>query len=111
MKIPKYVQDLMSRAKFAKGYGDPGYTIEITKETPYTYASTLESEVKRLESWVKRMMPEDDLGAPTMVINTKFPMKTRHCNRYAVVTIYDPIMKYDANTALSQKKMLFCWSP
>lgn len=92
MIIPKYVQSLMERAKFAVGYGDPGYTIEITKETHYTHASTLESEVKRLENWVKRVMPKDDLEVPTMVIN-RVPKKTHHCNQYAVVTIYDPVMQ------------------
>lgn len=93
MKIPKYVQEIMSRSKFAIGYGDPGYTIEIKKESPYTHASTLEEEVNRLKKWVERVMPDDELGVPTMVINTKFPMKTMHRNQYAIVTIYDPVMK------------------
>ena len=92
MIIPKYVQDLMKRAKFAIGYGDPGYTLEITKETPYTHASTLDTEIKRLEKWVKRVMPEDDLDVPTMIVN-KIPKKTHYCNQYAIVTIYDPVMK------------------
>lgn len=93
MLIPVYVRDLMSRATFVRGYGDPGYTIEISKRTHYSYVSTLEAEVKRLESWVKRIMPEDDLGVPTMIIN-RIPKKTTYKNmQYAVVTIYDPIMK------------------
>lgn len=93
MLIPLYVQDLMERATFARGYGEAGYTIEIKKRTHYSYVSTLEAEIKRLEGWVKRMMPEDDLGVPTMVIN-RIPKKTTYKHmQYAVVTIYDPIMK------------------
>lgn len=38
-------------------------------------------------------MPEDDLGVPTMIINS-VPKKTHYCKQYAVVTIYDPVMKW-----------------
>lgn len=93
MLIPLYVKDLMDRSSFAIGYGDPGYTIEIKKRTHYSQVSTLESEIKRLESWVKRIMPEDELDVPTMIIN-KIPKKTTYKHmQYAVVTIYDPVMK------------------
>lgn len=92
MKIPKYIQDMMERARFVVGYGDPGYTIAIRKPTPYTQVSTFKVEIERLEKWVKRMMPKDDLGVPTMIIN-KIPKKTHYANQYAIVTIYDPIMK------------------
>lgn len=92
MKIPKYIQDMMERARFVVGYGDPGYTIEIRKATPYTQVSTLKKEIERLEKWVNRMMPKDDLGVPTIIIN-KIPKKTHYINQYAIVTIYDPIMK------------------
>lgn len=93
MQIPKYIKELMERAAFVRGYGDPGYTIEIRKRSPYSLASTLETEIRRLEKWVKRIMPEDDLGVPTMVIN-RIPKKTTYKDtQYAVVTIYDPVMK------------------
>ena len=93
MEIPKYIQDIMERSGFVVGYGDPGYTIAIRKATPYTQVSTFKVEIERLEKWVKRMMPKDDLGVPTMIIN-KIPKKTHYANQYAIVTIYDPIMKY-----------------
>lgn len=92
MIIPKYVQELMSRASFVLGSGEAGYTIRINKSTPYAKIDTLKAEVERLDQWVKRMMPEDTLGVPTMVINS-VPSKTHYCNQYAVVTIYDPIMQ------------------
>ena len=37
-------------------------------------------------------MPEDDLGVPTMIVNS-IPTKTHYCDQYAVVTIFDPIMQ------------------
>lgn len=92
MKIPKYIQDMMERAEFVLSYGEPGYTIAIRKTTPYTQVSTLKAEIERLEKWVKRMMPKDDLGVPTMIIN-RIPKKTHYANQYAIVTIYDPVMK------------------
>lgn len=91
MIIPKYVQGLMKRAKYAIGYGEPGYTLEIAKETPYAYVITLEGEINRLERWIKRVMPKNDLDVSTMVVN-KIPKNTHHCNQYATVTIYDPVM-------------------
>lgn len=45
MKIPKYVQEIMERSEFVRGYGDPGYTIRIRKATPYTRISTLSAEI------------------------------------------------------------------
>ena len=92
MVVPKYVQEILSRAKFAIGYGEAGYTIEIDKATHYTYADTLRKEIERLQRWVVRNMPKDDLGVPTMIIN-RIPKKTHYCRQFAVVTIYDPIMQ------------------
>lgn len=92
MVIPKYVQELMSRSQFVLGFGEAGYTIKIFKSTPYSKIPTLKAEVEKLQKWVERMMPEDDLGVPTMVIN-KIPTKTYYCDQYAVVTIFDPIMQ------------------
>lgn len=92
MIIPKYVQELMSRAKFVLGTREAGYTIRIYKSTPYTKIPTLRAEVNRLQKWVERVMPEDELGVPTMIINS-VPSKTHYCKQYAVVTIFDPVMQ------------------
>ena len=92
MEIPKYIQDMMERSKFVLSYGEPGYTIAIRKATPYTQASTFKVEIERLEKWVQQMMSKDDVGVPTMIIN-RIPKKTHYANQYAIVTIYDPIMK------------------
>ena len=91
MKIPKFVQEIMERSRFALGEGDPGYTIIIRKETPYTYIDTFQREIERLVAWANRAVPcyED---VPNAVIN-KTPSKTRHQFQYATVTIYDPIMQ------------------
>lgn len=90
--VPQYIIEMMSRATFARGYGDPGYTLEISKATPYTRIRTLKDEVTRLEKWIVRQMPEDELDVPTCIVN-RVPSKTHYCKQNAVVTIYDPIMK------------------
>ena len=91
MKIPKFVQEIMDRSKFALYEGDPGYTIIIRKETPYTYVDTFQRELERLVAWANRAVPcyED---VPNAVINW-MPNKTHHHFQYATVTIYDPIMQ------------------
>lgn len=91
MKIPKFVQEIMERSKFALGEGDPGYTIEVRKETPYTYADTFQREIERLVAWANRVVPHIE-DVPNAVIN-RVPSKTRHEFQYATVTIYDPIMQ------------------
>ena len=90
MYVPKYVQELMGRATYAQEYGDPGYTLEIRKSSPYAYASSLAAEIKRLENWARRRMPED--GVPMITID-KIPEKTVLSQQHAVVTIYDPLMQ------------------
>lgn len=92
MKIPKYVQEIMERSEFVRGYGDPGYTIKIRKARPYTRIGTLKAEIERLQNWVDRMMPKDEFSIPTMTVN-RIPSRTHYCNQCAVVTIYDPIMR------------------
>jgi len=91
MKIPKFVQEIMERSKFALGEGDPGYTIEVRKETPYTYADTFQREIERLVAWANRVVPHIE-DVPNAIIN-RVPTKTRHEFQYATVTIYDPIMQ------------------
>lgn len=91
--IPVFVQELMSRASFVLGSGEAGYTIRIQKRTEYSLVTSLEKEIERLNKWVVRVMPKDDLGVPTMVINS-IPKATHYHKQYAVVTIYDPVMKW-----------------
>lgn len=91
MKIPKFVQEIMERSKFALGEGDPGYTIVIRKETPYTYVDTFQREIERLVAWANRVVPHYE-GVPNAIIG-KVPSKTHHQFQYATVTIYDPIMQ------------------
>lgn len=91
MKIPKFVQGIMERSKFALGEGDPGYTIIIRKETPYTYVDTFQREIERLVAWANRVVPHDE-DVPNAIIN-RTPNKTHHHFQYATVTIYDPIMQ------------------
>lgn len=95
MRIPKYVQEIMRRAKFARGYGDPGYTLEITKARPYTKAPTFRVELERLVAWANRQIPSDDDEAFDFCVATivSAPTETHYCNQYATVTIYDPVMK------------------
>ena len=92
MVIPKYVQKLMSRAAFDRLYAneksEPGYTIKIRKETPYTYASTLQAECERLVAWANKQ----PCGPDTALI-LECPKETHYCRQVAYVTIYDPVMK------------------
>ena len=92
MVVPKYVQEIMVRSEFVLGSGDPGYTIRIRKSTPNTTVNTFNAEIGRLKKWVDRMMPEDELNVPTMVVHS-VSSKTHYRNQYAIVTIYDPIMQ------------------
>lgn len=90
MKIPKYVIDLMSRAKYnytlcGNNYA-AGYTIDIAKYSHYETADTFSKEIDRLQKWVERQ------GGKMIVINR--PILTRHnLTQYAIVTIFDPVMK------------------
>lgn len=100
MNTPKYIIDIMSRAKYAKGYGEPGYTIEIHKARPQTLASTFEKEINRLvkyteREWMKRLKANGwtpDEGFEPISYIQSVPSKTHYCDQYAVVTIFDPIM-------------------
>ena len=91
MKIPKYIQNIMSRSIFALGYGDPGYTIEIRKRSAYTTINTFRSEIERLIKWCNKTPHDDD--CPIAVLN-RIESRTRHDWQYATVTIYDPVMLY-----------------
>ena len=95
MKIPKFVVELMGRAEFDLQHpqGVPGYTIRVFKATDYTRHATLCKEVERLVAWANKVAPvpaewESDTA---MVVST--PGCTRYRRQYAVVTIFDPVMK------------------
>lgn len=86
--VPKFVIDLMSRAKYDYGANsEAGYTISIKKRSYYQTADTFKKEIQRLKAWVDRQK-----GGVCIVLSV--PNKTVHKDmQYAVVTIYDPIMK------------------
>lgn len=90
MKIPKFVQELMSRSRFALGQvhekASPGYTIWIEKATPYTMADTLRAECERLCRWAKRNYADAEI--------LFCPAETHHRAQRALVTVTDPCMKY-----------------
>ena len=94
MTIPKYVQDLMERARYEydrcttnENYG-VGYTIAIRKATPYSQAWTLRQEAERLCKWANRT-------AGVEVAHILYvPKQTHYHAQSAVVTIFDPVMKH-----------------
>ena len=94
MIIPVYVQELMQRARYeyarcaeSKNYG-VGYTVAISKATPYARAWTLKKEVERLCKWANRT-------AGVEIAHVLYvPDKTRYHEQSAVVTIFDPVMKH-----------------
>ena len=89
LKVPKFAQEMMSRARFDLSYtnpnSDPGYTIWIRKATPYTYASTLRAECERLVAWARRNYADAEI--------LECPKDTHYCNQAALVTITDPVMQ------------------
>ena len=90
MKIPKYIQELMTRSRFALGpvheRASPGYTIWITKATPYTSADTLRAECERLCKWAKRSCADAEI--------LSCPTETHYYPQRALVTVTDPCMKH-----------------
>ena len=93
MKIPKYVIELLERSKYSydnryrknENYA-VGYTIEIHKRTEYAYVSTLKEEIERLEKFIV-----NNSGEYKVIY---IPSETHYNNQYAVVTIFDPMMKH-----------------
>ena len=99
MKIPKYVVELMQRAKynfdsFGNNYA-AGYTIDIAKYSHYESADTFRKEIDRLKNWV-----EQQDGGEMIIINC--PILTRHTQmQYATVTIY--VYQITASTVIFTK--------
>lgn len=96
VKVPKYVQEIMGRSRyeFDRYTNDPnyapGYTIRITKSTPYTYAETFRAEIERLVKWVNRQTPSDGMEHAYIL---SVPAETHHRDQVAIVTIFDPVMQ------------------
>lgn len=96
MTVPKYIKEIMERAKF-RTCGDymPGYTIDIAKRTHYEYASTFREEINRLVKWVNREYKKMSGDNETIAFINFVPEKTEYkAMQHATVTIYDPIMRY-----------------
>lgn len=94
--IPAYVVEMMKRSFFyyETAFVDKeiaewcaaGYTIAIKKATPYKRAEALCNEAARLQKWVNRQR-----GGDCRII--KLPKETTNGDQYAIVTIFDPVMK------------------
>lgn len=90
MKIPKYVQELMKRAKYNYHIDDTdetaiGYTINIFKCSEYQQIDSFIREIQRLKNWVEKQGGD-------IYIN-HLPVKTHYFNQFATVTIFDPVMQ------------------
>lgn len=85
MNVPKYIQNIMERAEFLLGVGDPGYTIQIHKATPYTMDNTINTEAERLVAWARR-------NGSAAYVNS-YVRGTKHFDQTAIVTVYDCVMK------------------
>ena len=96
MKVPKYVQDLMSRSQYEFSRNTnhemyaPGYTIRIKKASAYTYAETFRAEIERLVKWANQVTGVEGLEIAFIL---DVPSETHHCNQVAVVSIFDPVMQ------------------
>jgi hypothetical protein len=92
MNIPKYILGLLERSKYTykDGYAKNeyyavGYTIEIHKRTYYSRVETLKEEIEKLEKFVTKNNSELKI--------LYIPTETHYNDQYAVITIFDPIMK------------------
>lgn len=98
MTIPKYVVEILERAKYSFDKYDknniPGYTIKIEKRTEYSHIHTLMDDAFRLIKWAnlkyQKLSKDDTLIA--FVVDC--PSETHYRKQYATITIFDPIMKY-----------------
>ena len=94
MKTPKYVIDMMNRAKYnftLSGKNEnfsTGYTIEINKYSYYETAETFRKEIDRLKKWVERQN-----GGEMIIISC--PTHTRHKTmQYDIVIIFYPVIQH-----------------
>ena len=89
LKVPKFAQEMMSRARFDLSYthpmADPGYTVWMPTPTPNTTAETRRDEFGRVLAGARR-----NFAAAKIL---ECPKDTRHCNQAALVVITDPVMQ------------------
>ena len=91
--IPKYIKDILSRSKYEFDYCTkdkhyaPGYTIRIRKRTTQTLIPTHEKQVKRFQLWVQKQYQKRYGGGNEPITETHYR------DQYAIVTVYDPVMK------------------
>lgn len=100
--IPKYIQNILTRKKTNYEYDKctnnenyaTGYTIRIPKESPYKQIKTLEKEIKQFQNWAQRIYKHTYKDTSTIFHILYIPKKTHHTDQYAIVTIFDPVMKH-----------------
>lgn len=88
MKVPKYIQSILEDGKVSYNYEadySVGYTINVSKPTPYTKIDTFKKNIERLCDWVSRQP-----GGEAHILY--MPERTRHSNQYCTITIFDPVM-------------------
>lgn len=88
MVVPKYVHSFMARARFdfdAPGC-NPGYSIRVIKESPYTKIGTFRAELERVLSWARRNYADAEIQ--------ECPKETHYCRQSAVIMITDPVMQH-----------------
>ena len=98
--IPKYIKDILSRSKYEFDYCTkdkhyaPGYTIRIRKRTTQTLIPTHEKQVKRFQLWVQKQYQKRYGGGNEPISHLLYiPTETHYRDQYAIVTVYDPVMK------------------
>ena len=105
MKIPKYVSELLCGAEYVYKFSDyiyndedgnleykdmfaAGYTIAIRKGNICGGIEPFRKEIERLAAWVNRQ------NGGVCVIHY-IPLKARRKHKqYAIITLFDPIMRY-----------------
>lgn len=93
MKIPKYIIELMGRSKYEFDFCTKnenyaaGYTVRISKYSSFQKAETFNTEIERLKAWVDRQ-----IGGECVILDR--PSETHYCRQYAVVTVFDPVMRH-----------------
>lgn len=95
IRIPKYIKEILERAQFSYEKDSiPGYTIKIEKKTPYTLATTLRDEAKKLVEWANREYKRISNDETEIATLNGYDWKTSYkYKQYATVTIYDPIIR------------------
>ena len=93
IRIPKYVERILARSEYEFDYTTAGYTIRIKKATTRTQAGTFRKEMQRFLNWVQREYKKRYHAVNPIAFLLNVPAKTHYRNQYAIVTIFDPIMK------------------